>query len=389
MTARFALLTASGLAYFVGWTALYPVLPRFVQEELGGGGFEVGLAVGSFGLTSALLRPWVGRWGDRHGRRPMVVYGQLVVAASLLGFLVVDDIASAVALRLLFGAGEAAAFTGMATAVQDIAPPERRGEAASYWSMATYGGVATGPLLGQLVYERLGYDWVWVGAAALCVVGAALGFAAPRPPAAAVRAAPGAAGRRGFLHPAARLPGLALLAAMIAYAGYVSFVALYVSDREVVSPGVVFTVYASLIVVFRLLGAKLPDRLGAARVSTFSLTALALGLTIMAAWPAAPGLFTGLVVFAAGMALNFPALLSLVVREATDDDRTHAVASISVFFDIGFGLGGTIVGAVVALSNVRWGFFAGALIALSGVLALRSLRQPSSAAAAPAAVTPG
>lgn len=85
LTPRFGVITASALAYLVGWTMLYPVLPKFVESELGGNGLSVGLAVGSFGVTAALLRPAVGSYGDRYGRRPLVVAGMAVVAVSLLG----------------------------------------------------------------------------------------------------------------------------------------------------------------------------------------------------------------------------------------------------------------------------------------------------------------
>jgi MFS family permease len=389
ITPRFVVITASGLAYFIGWTMLYPVLPRFVREELGGNGLAVGLAVGSFGLTAALLRPAVGRFGDRRGRRPLVVVGMAVVAVALLGYLVTDSIAVAVVLRLLFGAGEAAAFVGIATAIQDLAPPARRGEAASYFSVATYGGVAIGPPLGQFVYDRGGYDPVWLVASGVVLLGLVLGLAVPGgpPPSATSRSDPATAPatRRAFLHPASLRPGLAVAAALVGYSGFVSFVSIHVEDEGFGNPGLVFTTYAVLIVAFRILAAKVPDRYGAVRVSAVSVVCLAGGLLVAAASPTLAGLLAGVVLFAFGMALNFPALLALVVRQAADDERTWAVASFSVFFDIGFGAGGPIVGAIVAVSTVRWGFVGGALITLASLLFLRTVATSLARDAATAA----
>ncbi|MCP4083993.1 MAG: MFS transporter [Actinomycetia bacterium] len=141
---------------------LYPVLPRFVEDELGGTGASVGMAVGSFGVTAALLRPVAGRLGDRYGRRVLVVGGMIVVALSLLGYLVVDSLLAVVALRLLFGAGEAFAFVGLATAIQDM---------------------AAGPPLGEWLFDGSNYDRVWVVAAGLVTVGIVLGLATPSEPA--------------------------------------------------------------------------------------------------------------------------------------------------------------------------------------------------------------
>jgi MFS family permease len=373
------LITASGLAYFIGWTILYPVLPRFVREELGGNGLAVGLSVGAFGLTAALLRPLAGKLGDERGRRLLVVLGMAIVCVSLLGYLLVNSVAGAVALRLVFGAGEAFAFVGLATAIQDMAPPDRRGEAASYFSVATYGGVAVGPPLGQFIYERGGFTPVWWVAAATVAVGLVLGLAVPSGAPAAPAAPRADEKRRAFIHPAAVRPGFAVAAALVGYSGFVSFGALYADNLGLSSPGLVFTAYAVLIVGFRVGLARLPDRYGAVSVSAFSVIALAAGLLVMAATGTAAGLFAGVVLFALGMALNFPALLALVVNQAEPADRTYAVASLSVFFDIGFGLGGPIVGAVVALSTIRWGFVAGAAVTLSSLLALRTVERATMA----------
>ena len=179
LTWRFITVTIAGLAYFSGWTLLYPILPRFVEDELGGTGTAVGLAVGSFGITAAMLRPVAGRLGDRYGRRVLVVGGMLIVALSLLGYLAANSVAAVVGLRLLFGAGEAFVFVGLATAIQDMATDDRRGEAANYFSLAVYGGVAAGPPIGEWLFAGSQYDRVWLVAAAMVAVGAVLGLATP------------------------------------------------------------------------------------------------------------------------------------------------------------------------------------------------------------------
>jgi predicted MFS family arabinose efflux permease len=260
-----------------------------------------------------------------------------------------------------------------------MAPPDRRGEAASYFSVATYGGVAVGPPLGQFIYERGGFTPVWWVAAATVAVGLVLGLAVPSGAPAAPAAPRADEKRRAFIHPAAVRPGFAVAAALVGYSGFVSFGALYADNLGLSSPGLVFTAYAVLIVGFRVGLARLPDRYGAVSVSAFSVIALAAGLLVMAATGTAAGLFAGVVLFALGMALNFPALLALVVNQAEPADRTYAVASFSVFFDIGFGLGGPIVGAVVALSTIRWGFVAGAAVTLSSLLALRTVERATMA----------
>lgn len=367
VTPRFAIIALSGLAYFIGFSALYPVLPRYV-EDLGGSGLEVGLAIGSFGVTAALLRPVVGRLGDRHGRRVLVMGGMAVAVVALLGHLWADTVTAVIGLRLLFGVGEAAAFVGLATAVQDMAPTERRAEAASYFSASVYGGIAMGPLLGDRLVDRYDYDAIWLTLAAVVAVGVVLGWAVPTNAVDPVVQRPD--GSRRFIHPEAVWPGLALGAAMVGYAGFVSFITLLIDERGIGNPGVAFSVYALLTLTGRLVGARVGDRVSEVKVAAASLVLISSGLCVMAAWATALGLYLGIVGLAGGMALNFPALLALVTRRAPEQERGHAIASFIMFFDLAFSLGALLVGGVVALTGRPTGIAFGAVIALAGLPAL-------------------
>lgn len=384
LTWRFVAVTIAGLAYFVGWTILYPVLPRFVEDELGGTGAEVGLAVGSFGITAALLRPVAGRVGDRYGRRVLVVGGMLVVAVALLGYLAAHSIAAVIGLRLLFGVGEAFAFVGLATAAQDMATDDRRGEAANYFSFAVYGGVAAGPPLGEWLFDG-SYDRVWIVASLFVLGGAVLGLVTP------VGTTGGGRSQPGLIHREALLPGLALTGGLFGYAGFVSFVAVYARSIGLANAGLVFTLYAVLIMVARVVGAKVPDRYGALRIGSLSLMALGAGLLLVAAVATPVGLLAGVVVFASGMAMNFPALLAVVVNRSAASERAFAVASLSVFFDVAFAVGAVVMGLIVGVAGERVAFAVGGLCALAGLIPLRLYaRRPApagllvAAAAAPA-----
>ncbi|MGI8664229.1 MAG: MFS transporter [Acidimicrobiales bacterium] len=367
LTPAFVLVTGAALAYFVGLGILAPVLPRYVEDELGGGGLAVGAAVGAFAVSAALLRPAVGRIGDERGRRVLVVAGGLVAGLSILGYELADGLAVLIGMRLLTGAGEAAMFVGAATAVQDMAPPQRRGEAASYFSVAVYGGLGVGPVIGDLVREHLGFRSVWLAAALTCVVAALL---ATRMPGHGEQA-PSPARRIRILHPAALRPGAILALSTTGYAGFAAFVPLYIDQVDVNSAGPVFAEYAAAILVVRILGAKLPDRLGPIRAGTAALALQATGFAVLAGWGTAPGLYTGTLVYSLGVSLLYPALFPLVVAGAPEDERSQAVATFTLFFDVSQGLGAFALGAVVSLGNERWAFAVAGVLDVVGFVLLR------------------
>jgi MFS family permease len=172
LSPQFAVVMLASFAYFTAMGALLPTVPRFVEDELGGGGLQVGIGVGAYAVSAALLRPWVGRIGDTRGRRLLAVAGSCIVAVSILGYAVATSLWMLVLARLVTGVGEAAVFVGVATAAQDLAPDHRRGEAASYFSVALYGGLAVGPPVGETLVSH-GFTTLWIvlaGCAAMAAV---------------------------------------------------------------------------------------------------------------------------------------------------------------------------------------------------------------------------
>ena len=73
----------------------------------------------------------------------------------MLLHLVAGNIAVLVVARSILGAGEGFFLVAAIAAASDLAPPERRGEALSFFSLSLYLGIATGPLVGEAVLGSL------------------------------------------------------------------------------------------------------------------------------------------------------------------------------------------------------------------------------------------
>jgi MFS family permease len=371
LTSRFLLVTASGLAYFLALGMLLPVLPVYVEHSLHGDSAEVGIAVGAFAVGAVLLRPSAGRLGDRFGRRVLVVGGAATVALSIFLYVLTNALVPLVLARLLTGIGEAAFFVGAGTMITDLAPVERRGEAISYWSVAVYGGLSFGPALGELVLAHHEYHRVWAVAGCLALVATALGVMTTET--AAVRAT-GPSGP--LMHRAALAPGSILFLGLLGLAGYTAFVPLYVGDVHLGNSQLVFLVYGCLILAVRILGARLPDRLGPVRAGTGALGFGAAGLVVVGAWPTVAGLFLGTAVFAIGMSLLYPALLTLALQGVDERERASVVGTFSTFFDLSQGLGALVLGGVAQVGGYRATFIAGAFGGCIGLALLRGGLDP-------------
>jgi MFS family permease len=358
ITPRFAVVMVASFAYFIAIGALIPIVPRFVEKELHGEGLAVGIGVGAMAVTAAALRPWVGRMGDMHGRKVLAVVGSLVVAVSIVTYSFATSLWMLVLARLLTGAGEAAMFVGVATAAQDLAPDHRRGEAASFFSVSLYGGLAIGPPIGEELVGH-GFTTVWLVMAACAGLAAVASLWIPR--GRTVAAPP----KRNFLQADAVAPGMILFLGLIPFTAFSSFVPLYAEDLGHDSVGGVLALYAGLVLIVRIVGARLPDRLGWRRGSGIALCGVAAGVWLVAAWGSMASIWLAAVPLAIGMSLMYPSLFTAVMGAAPESERTHAVGTFSVFFDLSTALGASIVGAVVSISGERGGFaVAGALAAL-------------------------
>jgi predicted MFS family arabinose efflux permease len=179
-----------------------------------------------------------------------------------------------------------------------------------------------------------------------------------------------------LLHPAAFRPGLVLVSAVLGFAGFYTFLALYARELGLDGVGPIFLLLAVIIVGIRIVGRRLPDRLGPKRASSFALVLLASGLVVIGLWSTEVGLYAGTVVFAVGQALAFPSLMTLAVAGAPPADRSSVVGTFTAFADVGFAVGAVSLGVVADAAGYDGVFLAAAAASLAGLLVLA--RMPGS-----------
>ncbi|MGH3115909.1 MAG: MFS transporter [Gaiellales bacterium] len=372
LSPAFVMVFAATLLYFVSVGATIPVLPRFVSGPLHGSNAEVGLVLGIFSATAVVLRPVAGRIGDRRGRRLLIVTGALLAAGAMTFYGRAGSVLPLVGLRLLNGAGEAFFFTGAATAVTDIAPPQRRGEALSLFSVALYLGLALGPLVGEALLAASGFGVSFLVAASIGAAAAAVGLG--------VRDTRrgGEAPQGRLIHAAALLPGVVVATSIWGFAGFSSFVPLHALAIGLTGSGLLFGLFSLIVVAVRTVGARIPDVLGARRTASISLAISGAALFAMSAWTSGLGLYVTTALLGLGQSLAFPALMSLAVAGVPASDRGAAVGTFTAFVDVAFGAGPLSLGIVAELSGYRGVFFASALVSVLGLAILRTrVRAPS------------
>jgi MFS family permease len=362
----FARVMLVNFGYFLSIGIMNPVLPRFIDGELGGDKTAIGIGVGSFTIVSLLLRPWSGRFGDRRGRKIGIVVGACAQTIGVLGMLTATSLAQVVAFRALTGIAEAFLFVGASTAAQDLAPDDRRGEAASIFSLSLFSALAIGPTLGETLLDRFGFDMVWIVAAAAVGVGALVALTLPdtRPDDVEPAEDP------PLIHRAALHPGLPLACAIWGLAAFNSFVPLYAKEIGLGGAKFVFLANSLVILSIRLFAGTLPDRVGHLRAARTALIFNPIGLAFMTVWRSPTGLILGAMLLAVGQALAFPSLMTIAVNNAPANERGSVIGTFTAFFDLSFGGGAIALGAVADAVGYNGGFFTAMCIALIGTASL-------------------
>ncbi|CAA9521479.1 MAG: hypothetical protein AVDCRST_MAG13-3409, partial [uncultured Solirubrobacteraceae bacterium] len=146
---------------FLSVGAVLPVLPRYVKGPIEAGDVSVGIVVGCFAFAAVVARPLAGRLADERGRRQVMLLGMGISAVAGTLYAVPLGVPGLVAARLVLGVGDALLFTAAATWIVDLAPAERRGQAIGLFGLAIWGGLAAGPLFGELLLRLGSYEAVW------------------------------------------------------------------------------------------------------------------------------------------------------------------------------------------------------------------------------------
>lgn len=379
LTRDFVLVTIATASFMVSFAATLPVLPRYVAGPLEGGDLAVGIVVGAFAVSAIALRPLIGKLGDERGRRFLIVTGASITAVGMLAHIPADSIVPLVLARLVVGAGQGTMFVGAATLVNDLAPPEQRGQAASYFSVAIYTGLGLGPFLGESLLRATSYDTVWLLVAIGVAIAALVGLFLPQALPVIDDDAPPPRPRTGIaklLHPDGVGPGLVLFLGVVGFIGFNTFVPLYGEEIGMDDVAGVFLVYAFVVLVVRLGGSRLPDLYGPVAIGTVGLLAGAVGLVGISAWQAPVGLYVFTVVLAAGSALIYPALMTAAVNSAPDSERSAVVATFTMFFEVASAGGGAVLGVVASQTSYAGAFVAASIFSICGLVMLHLHLRP-------------
>jgi MFS family permease len=128
--------------------AVYPLLPVFITQVLGGPPVALGIVEGAADATSSVLKVVAGRWSDRLGlRKPLVVAGYTLSSLVRPFVAVATSWGHVFAIRVTDRVGKGLRSAPRDAMLATLSPAGERGRVFGYhWAM-DHAGAAVGPLL--------------------------------------------------------------------------------------------------------------------------------------------------------------------------------------------------------------------------------------------------
>nr|WP_314493594.1 MFS transporter [uncultured Pseudomonas sp.] len=168
---------AGGLALvfafrMLGMFMVLPVLATYGMDLAGATPALIGLAIGAYGLTQAVLQIPFGMISDRIGRRPVIYLGLLVFALGSVLAAQADSIWGVILGRVLQGAGAISA--AVMALLSDLTREQHRTKAMAMIGMSIGLSFAVAMVVGPLLTSAFGLSGLFLATGALAVVGLAI-----------------------------------------------------------------------------------------------------------------------------------------------------------------------------------------------------------------------
>jgi MFS family permease len=335
--------------FLAAYLALTPTLPLYL-ERLHSNAGEIGILVGTIGISALVARFLVGRALRRYSERALMMSGAILFALSFVFLILFRPFWPFFFTRLLQGIAFASLDTAAVAYVIRIVPPQLRARALSYFLLAPSLATAMAASSGVFVVNTYGFTVLLLACAAVCLCVLLLSSRLKQDRAGAIRIP--ATEKRLFLEPRILAPAVFSFLVFFAWAGVAAFFPLYAVRCGVTNPGFFFSASAAMVIAVRLLGGKLLEVYRKESLLPILMVVYTASLVLLAASNTLTMFI--LVGFLWGIPSAFlaPLAMSYALEYAGSSDGT-TVGTYQAFMDLGLALGPMVAGIIVPFTGYR------------------------------------
>lgn len=342
-----------------------PILPLYLRDVFDADKATIGLVLSGYSVAALAIRIFSGYIVDRFSRKKVLLLGFIAFALFFLGYYITGSIVLFAVIRTLHGAPFGLASVSSSTVAIDVLPSQRRGEGIGYWGLSNNFAMALSPVLSLWLYTHSqNYNVLFTVALAFAIAGFLINTTVEckyRPPVMDKQKM----SLDRFILLKGWSQGLCIACVATAYGILSTYIAIYSQDvlNITTGTGTFFMLFAVGLIMSRFVGVKSLSRGHAVRNATYGVIFVVLGYSLFALWQNLYGYYISAVVIGFGQGSMYPAVQTMFLNMAPNEQRGTANSTILTSWDLGIGIG-IIGGGYVAehLGGYKFAFMMSALV---------------------------
>ncbi|MFH1488870.1 MAG: MFS transporter [Pseudomonadota bacterium] len=347
-TGRFIALLIIGFfsASNIGTFYLFPV---FIADH-GGSTADIGYIMGAFSLASVLCRPLISSVINRLGRKKAYVLANVLMLLATMTYLLFSGrlenfYLPLLVVRAVHGVGGGFSLTAGFTYAADIVPSNRMNEGLGIYGCSGLLGFALGPALAELIIRQWSFSAFFPAAAATAAIATLILLFLPESYAHDRRQA--AAPFRAVLgRPKIWITALLVVTLGVGLTATNNFVVLFAQSRGISFASSYFVAYSGSAIAARLLGGRVADRVGEARVIPYAMAVCGAGLLLLVFINSVAFLLLAGLISGAAHGMLYPCLTTMAVRDEPAVLRAKILGIVTGSIDLGIFAGAIVLGQV-------------------------------------------
>jgi MFS family permease len=363
LTRDFVLVSFAQFAFTFVFSLLIPTLPIYLSR-VGSTEVEIGILIGSFFLSSLVLRPFVGRALLKIHEKYFMFTGALLFALTSLAFLLAPPFWPFLIVRVFQGIGFSFFLTASYTLVANISPEGQLGESLSYFYITFNLSGALGPLLGMFLINHFSFTLLFLVCVGLSLCSMFTANKLGRRQAPPLQES---STEDGFFFSRKAIPPSIINSfSLFIWGGLSAFFPLYAIHHGVANPGLFFTTVAIMLILGRALGARILDLYGKERIILPCLFTYIISTAILAFSKTLPMFILVAIIWGIGHAFLGPTLVAYAL-DRMGSTRGLVIGTFMAISDLGISLGPVIMGIVIHTASYPIMFLC---LALAGTINL-------------------
>jgi len=363
LTRDFILAFISQFTFSIAYHVLYPTLPIYLSR-FGSTEVEIGVLIGILGVSSLVLRPFIGRALLKTPEKKFMIGGAILFVFTYVAYPFALPFWPLFAVRVFQGIGLAFFYTASFTFISHISPGAHRGQAFSYYLLAINISLAISPSLGMFIINHFGFTFLFLIGLGLSLCTLLITSKLRKRQ---VSPLENSASKEGFLLSWEVLPSSILSFFFhLNWGALATFFPLYAINHGVTNPGFFFTAVAIMLILGRGLGGRILDLYSRERLILPCLIACVISMALLAFSKSLSMFILVAVIWGAGHAFLFPSLLVYAV-DRMGPSRGPAMGTFTGFSDLGMSLGPVIMGIIIRFTSYPTMFLC---LAFTGMISL-------------------